>query len=411
MELGEIQIRQVTKRYQLGSTRGHVTRLSEAISERLRRRSAPAVEYRLALDNVSFDVRPGEVMGLIGRNGAGKSTLLKILSRVTTPDSGEILVKGRIGSLLEVGTGFHPELTGYENVFLSGSLLGMRRAEIEAKLDQIVEFAGLADFLSTPVKRYSSGMYMRLAFSVAAHLEPEILLVDEVLAVGDAEFQAKCIGRMGELSRAGRTVVFVSHNMAAIAKLTTQCAVLDKGKLVGILPTAEAVRTYLQTGESGSCWVTYEAPSDDKIMIRGIAVISREGTARREFSCDEPPTFRLWFQGGPTAPRAHCAILIETTDGAPVLFSDIRDDGGQLGAGQNVFEIRLPPRLLAPGSYSITVGVAAPFYGMLDRHEAACSFTIVDHSTERGNERPGVIGLRLAWGRAEMPFEPASGER
>ena len=194
-----------------------------------------------ALRGVSFEVKQGEILGIIGRNGAGKSTLLKILSRVTAPTSGEVRVKGRIASLLEVGTGFHPELTGRENIFLNGAILGMTKAEIRTKLDEIVAFAGIETYLDTPVKRYSSGMYVRLAFAVAAHLDPEILIVDEVLAVGDAEFQKKCLGKMKDVAGHGRTILFVSHNMNAVESLCQRVAYLDQGKLLAMTSDLRAV--------------------------------------------------------------------------------------------------------------------------------------------------------------------------
>jgi homopolymeric O-antigen transport system ATP-binding protein len=199
-----------------------------------------------ALRDVSFEVKRGEVVGIIGRNGAGKSTLLKILSRITAPTRGEVEIKGRVGSLLEVGTGFHPELTGRENIFLNGAILGMKRAEINRKFDEMVAFAEIEKFIDTPVKRYSSGMYVRLAFAVAAHLEPEILLVDEVLAVGDAQFQKKCLGKIGEVAREGRTVLFVSHNMAAMSSLTHRSIVIERGQVLVDGMTTEAIHAYLQ---------------------------------------------------------------------------------------------------------------------------------------------------------------------
>ena len=199
-----------------------------------------------ALRDVSFEVKRGEVVGIVGRNGAGKSTLLKILSRITPPTRGEVEIKGRVGSLLEVGTGFHPELTGRENIFLNGAILGMKRAEINRKFDEMVAFAEIERFIDTPVKRYSSGMYVRLAFAVAAHLEPEILLVDEVLAVGDAQFQKKCLGKIGDVAKEGRTVMFVSHNMAAISSLTQRSIVLERGEVLVDGITAEAIQSYVQ---------------------------------------------------------------------------------------------------------------------------------------------------------------------
>ena len=207
-----------------------------------------------ALKDVSFDVEPGEVVGIIGRNGAGKSTLLKILSRITSPTEGTVELHGRVGSLLEVGTGFHPEITGRENIYLSGSILGMKRREIDVKLDDIVKFSEIEKFLDTPVKRYSSGMYVRLAFAVAAHLEPEILLVDEVLAVGDAAFQNKCLGKMGEVARGGRTVLFVSHNMAVVSKICQRAILLDGGRIVNDSTAITVVESYLNSvSDSNAC--------------------------------------------------------------------------------------------------------------------------------------------------------------
>lgn len=212
---------------------------------RLRGRTVPGVDELWALKDVSFDVQAGEVVGLIGRNGAGKSTLLKILSRIVTPTTGHAVLRGRVGSLLEVGTGFHPDLTGRENIFLNGAILGMRRAEIRRAFDDIIAFAEIERFLDTPVKRYSSGMYVRLAFAVAAHLNPEVLLVDEVLAVGDIQFQRKCLGKMGDVAKSGRTVLFVSHNMAAVEGLCQRGIVLDSGRVAFDGPVDAALRHYL----------------------------------------------------------------------------------------------------------------------------------------------------------------------
>ena len=210
------------------------------------------VEEFWALKDVSFDVRRGEVLGIIGRNGAGKSTLLKVLSRITEPTEGRVVLRGRVASLLEVGTGFHPELTGRENIFLNGAILGMTQREIRSKFDEIVAFAEVDRFLDTPVKRYSSGMYVRLAFAVAAHLEPEILVVDEVLAVGDAEFQKKCLGKMSEVAGGGRTVLFVSHNLGAMRSLCSRAIVMADGKILASAPAAQAIEIYLQSSDHSS---------------------------------------------------------------------------------------------------------------------------------------------------------------
>lgn len=255
-----IKVQDVTKRYQIGLLTGRRT-LREAIMENAvaplqkiafwakGRASESPLRRRtdlLALHNISFDVMPGEVLGLIGQNGAGKSTLLRVLSRITEPTAGRIELGGRVGSLLEVGTGFSGELTGRENIFLSGSILGMRRVEVQRQFDQIVAFAGVEDFIDTPVKRYSSGMHVRLGFAVAAHLEAEILLVDEVLAVGDLAFQRKCIGKMSDIARGGgRTIIFVSHNMASIESLCSSCLLLDKGELITKAAAQEAIAQYV----------------------------------------------------------------------------------------------------------------------------------------------------------------------
>jgi lipopolysaccharide transport system ATP-binding protein len=254
-----ISVEHLTKQYDLGVIgTGTLTRDLNRWWARLRRKPDPYTrigqrdhferigESILALDDVSFQVEQGEALGIIGKNGAGKSTLLKILSRVTAPTSGVVKVKGRIGSLLEVGTGFHPELTGRENVYLNGAILGMRKEEVDRKFDEIVDFSGVEKFIDTPVKRYSSGMYVRLAFAVAAHLDPEILVVDEVLAVGDAEFQKKCLGKMGDVADEGRTVLFVSHNMAAINKLCSRTVLLTSGEVELIEETNEVISRYLE---------------------------------------------------------------------------------------------------------------------------------------------------------------------
>jgi lipopolysaccharide transport system ATP-binding protein len=268
-----ISVERLSKCYRLGAIGGGTLR--EDLSRwwaKLRKRADPSLkigeEHRArhvgqnfwALQDVSFKVDEGDVLAIIGRNGAGKSTLLKILSRVTAPSSGVVKTRGRIASLLEVGTGFHPELTGRENVFLNGTILGMTKAEIRAKFDEIVSFSEIEDFIDTPVKRYSSGMYVRLAFSVAAHLESEILIVDEALAVGDAQFQKKCVAKMGDLSRAGRTVLFVSHNLDALRNLCRGAVVIDRGRLVFSGSVEEAVEEYLGSGTRPSREITFERP-------------------------------------------------------------------------------------------------------------------------------------------------------
>jgi lipopolysaccharide transport system ATP-binding protein len=284
-----ISVENVSKSYRLGDIGGGTLRGDIARRwARFRGRPDPLAEIGsqpharqmgdlfLALDNVSFEVQQGEVLGIIGRNGAGKSTLLKILSQVTSPTAGEIKIRGRIASLLEVGTGFHPELTGRENIFLNGAILGMTKAEIRRKFDAIVAFSEIEPFIDTPVKRYSSGMYVRLAFAVAAHLDPEILIVDEVLAVGDAAFQKKCLGKMGDVSREGRTILFVSHGMAAVRKLCTAAIWIDAGRIVDRGDTSKVIDHYLQRDMENhleSVWEKELAPGDDRVRLRSARAI------------------------------------------------------------------------------------------------------------------------------------------
>ncbi len=290
-----IEVKNIGKKYKIAHMRGGYVALRDVlmnIAKRpfnyLKQKTKRIVgmekkEDFWALSDVSFNVHRGEVIGIIGHNGAGKSTLLKILSQITPPTKGEIIVRGSLGSLLEVGTGFHPELTGRENIFLNGAILNMSQKEITSKFDQIVDFAGIGKFLDTPVKYYSSGMYVRLAFSVAAHMEPDILLVDEVLAVGDAEFQKKCLGKMEEVTKkGGRTIIFVSHNMEAIARLCERCVLLEKGSVVTIGPTQEVINQYIQLKEAIPS--TYERPAGkakDKSYgyIESIRVEDSKGTA------------------------------------------------------------------------------------------------------------------------------------
>jgi lipopolysaccharide transport system ATP-binding protein len=288
----------VGKRYRLGQAASFRYRtLREEITDSFRRRRGEkAPEEFWALRDVSFEVRPGETVGIIGRNGAGKSTLLKILARITPPTAGWAATRGRVGSLLEVGTGFHFELTGRENILLAGAIMGMRRGEILRRYDEIVEFSGISRFLDMPVKRYSSGMYMRLAFAVAAHLDPDILLVDEVLAVGDADFQKKCLGRMADLTSAGRTVLFVSHSMPSIFRLCPRVILLDRGGVVADGPSATVVGHYLSSGLGSTAHRVWEsaadAPGDDVVRLRAVRVRDESGAvveevdARQRFAID-----------------------------------------------------------------------------------------------------------------------------
>ncbi len=413
-----IRVENLSKRYRIGVTptrfRYHDTlreRLTEWVKSPLRglRRASPD-EYVWALQDVSFDVEEGQVLGIIGRNGAGKSTLLKVLSRVTEPTRGTVTVRGRVGSLLEVGTGFHPELTGRENIYLNGAILGMKRAEIDRKFDEIVAFAEVEKFIDTPVKRYSSGMYLRLAFAVAAHLEPEILVVDEVLAVGDAEFQKKCLGKMSDVAQQGRTVLFVSHNMSAILRLTQEAIVLEKGRLVKRAPTPEAVDYYLSSGRSElgeRLWDAEEVPpSAAPFVPLALRVRDGRGQVADTVRSVEPVTVEFEYRLDAPIQGLRIGMYLMTMRGEYVFTSFDTDDPalferyGVRAAGHYVSRAVLPPDLLNEGRY--VIGVNASSFGVRRyfMDENALSFN-VDISGAPGTQWPevrlGPIRPRLQW--------------
>jgi len=298
-----IQTDRLSKQYQIGEMQSAYGTLRDSLASGarrlVRRDHSQHVEDIWALRDVSLEVPEGQVLGVIGKNGAGKSTLLKILTRITTPTSGTAEIHGRVGSLLEVGTGFHPELTGRENVYLNGSVLGMKRREIQSKFDEIVEFSGVERFIDTPVKRYSSGMSVRLAFSVAAHLEPEILLVDEVLAVGDAEFQRRCLGRMEDLSQSGRTVLFVSHQMQAVTQLCDRAVLLEQGEIALDGSAEYVVAEYLQlVGGSSSerTWPEDSAPGDMVVRLLAVRVVDEDGDVVSSVDVRKPVGIEMTFR-------------------------------------------------------------------------------------------------------------------
>lgn len=363
-----------------------------------------------ALRDVSFDVKEGQVLGIVGRNGAGKSTLLKILSRVTEPTKGMITVRGRVGALLEVGTGFHPELTGRDNIYLNGAILGMKRSEIESKFDEIVAFSEVEQFIDTPVKRYSSGMYLRLAFSVAAHLEPEILVVDEVLAVGDAEFQKKCLGKMGDVAQQGRTVLFVSHNMSAILRLTQESIVLDKGKMLMRAPTPQAVDYYLSSGNAQAgerIWDEDEvSASSAPFHPLSLRVRDQRGKVIDTVRSTDPVTIEMEYRIDTPVTGLRVGFYLSTMRGEYVLTSFDTDDPKQFEkfssrkAGHFVSRCVLPPDLLNEGRYAL--GVNASSFGIRRyfQDEQAVAFN-VDASSAPGmhwpEPRQGPIRPRLDW--------------
>ena len=352
-----------------------------------------------ALKDVSLDVRKGEILGIIGKNGAGKSTLLKILSRVTSPTKGAVRVSGRIASLLEVGTGFHQELTGRENVYLNGSILGMTRAEINRKFDEIVDFSGVGSYIDTPVKRYSSGMSVRLAFAVAAHLEPEILIVDEVLAVGDAEFQSKCIGKMQEVSRdEGRTVLFVSHNMGAIRNLCTSAVLLEDGFLKLRGSTDEVIGHYLESGASNDAVAEF----NEELLEAYFRRISISSGSENEIcnEIDVRNSFRINFRIvlKNYAKGMGIGFSVLSRGGPKVFYSSVRLEevlGKNVSPGIHDISVEVPGLFLAPGDFHINAAIQIENVQLFDYKENVLSFSIVESGTSLSQFKGKDIGMVL----------------
>lgn len=365
----------------------------------------PTREEFWALKDVSFEIQQGDRVGIIGRNGAGKSTLLKVLSRITEPTSGKVQIKGRVASLLEVGTGFHPELTGRENIYLNGAILGMSKVEIRQKFDEIVAFAEVEKFLDTPVKRYSSGMYVRLAFAVAAHLEPEILIVDEVLAVGDAQFQKKCLGKMDEVGKQGRTVLFVSHNMGVISQLCPSCIWLENGRVREVGITERIVSVYMQNGIAAYAGdVEFDEDDAKPAQLKRLTLLNEEGQICQNFDCDQSVQIRIEIKVKKPLPGLYGYLGIDKTDGTKILVSDSFDGSSQnpldnLSQGNYQFKIVIPARTLAAGEYLIIFSLACPAADQfqVDTPGTVCSFTLDDFTSRRGNLRAGYFSTLLAW--------------
>ena len=373
----------------------------------------------LALDDVSFTVQQGEALGIIGKNGAGKSTLLKILSRVTAPTSGVVKVKGRIGSLLEVGTGFHPELTGRENVYLNGAILGMKRAEVDRKFDEIVAFSGVEKFIDTPVKRYSSGMYVRLAFAVAAHLDPEILVVDEVLAVGDAEFQKKCLGKMSDVAGEGRTVLFVSHNMNAISRICYRAIWIDNGKVICDLDSSSTIYRYLSKGAESTAeksWANLEsAPGDNIARLKSVKIINSRDQVSETINIDEPLGVEIQYWNLQTGLRPTAIIhfynesgvcLFASNDWNNLIWSKTPRQPGIVTA-----TCHIPPNFLAEGNISVLVAVNTYNPDKIHIYEKdVVAFQVVDRTESNGvrgeyagSHWPGVVRPLFDW---DVKFQP-----
>ncbi|MEQ8972131.1 MAG: ABC transporter ATP-binding protein [Coleofasciculus sp. C1-SOL-03] len=377
--------------------------------------SDPTVEEFWALKDVSFEIQQGDRVGIIGRNGAGKSTLLKILSRITEPTQGSIRIKGRVASLLEVGTGFHPELTGRENIYLNGAILGMSKAEIKRKFDEIVAFAEVEKFLDTPVKRYSSGMYVRLAFAVAAHLEPEILVVDEVLAVGDVQFQKKCLGKMEEVGKEGRTVLFVSHNMGTITQLCTRAIHLSFGQIEHIGNVNSVVSKYLTFGDINSSTLQLRGKektniNNKKMFFHKISIVDQEGVGSTELDVRHPFYLDLEYEFKKTLKNIELSVRIYTNDGRPVLTtcqSDCSPESlGLRSIGIYKTTIKFPAMFLMPGAYLVTIAAHEPMIEILDIHEYVIQFSILETGTKlakyKQHQNIGVVIYDLPWSELKL---------
>ena len=414
-----IRVDDLGKRYRIGGLPSGYRTLRDALATSVRRLSRreppPSTDTIWALRHINFNVERGQVLGIVGRNGAGKSTLLKLLSRVTDPTEGKAEIYGRVGSLLEVGTGFHPELTGRENIYLNGAILGMKRSEIERKFDEIVDFAEVRKFIDTPVKRYSSGMYLRLAFGVAAHLEPEILVVDEVLAVGDAEFQRKCLGKMSDVAHEGRTVLFVSHNMSAILRLTEETIVLDKGQIVMRGPTPEAVDFYMTSEMARSGERRWE-PSDDYQINNpfhplAIRVLDSQGRVVDRVLSSEDFSVEFEYELQDELTGLRVGMYLATSRGEQVFTSFDTDNPEtyerltERRKGHYLSRCRIPRDLLNGGVFILGVNASSFRIRSYFTDEHALTFT-VDPTGAPGSQwaepRRGPVRPALNWEITEV---------
>jgi len=415
-----IEVQGIGKCYRIGahketylSLRDEIAKTSRRITSALSRLAKPSASHSSrhseedfwALKDVSFSVQEGEAVGIIGRNGAGKSTLLKILSQITPPTEGKIICRGRIASLLEVGTGFHPELTGRENIYMNGAILGMSRSEITRKFDEIVDFSELEKFLDTPVKRYSSGMYVRLAFAVAAHLEPEILIIDEVLAVGDVSFQRKCLTKMGAVAHAGRTVLFVSHNMGAVLQLCSRGVELSQGRVAFVGTSQETVDHYCLQGVEITGRVTCRLKPEQDVQIKSVEINSSDGVPvgsiphTQSLNCVITYDIRRWPLNSYVAVNIYNHLddcLVWSCDVQSPEEMSVRRPPGTYQA-----RVVVPEMVLPPGAYNLLVAIYSPSEGAHDVMEDRVRFEITDGGSllsRLGVQRnPALTAIQLAW--------------
>jgi lipopolysaccharide transport system ATP-binding protein len=416
-----IWVENLSKRYVLGHQHAKGDGLRHAIEAAVRnpmqwlrnRKKAFLDEHEefWALKDVSFEIKQGEVVGIIGRNGAGKSTLLKILSRITEPTSGRIRLKGRVASLLEVGTGFHPELTGRENIFLNGAILGMSKVEIKRKFDEIVAFSEIEKFLDTPVKRYSSGMYVRLAFSVAAHLEPEILIVDEVLAVGDTQFQQKCLEKIRSVGESGRTVIFVSHNLSTVRNLCKTAVLMDKGRFILKGDPNVVIGRYLdvQTTNFGVWKRKLPFPASDGVFFEEIAFTANGGQPSNDFNSSQNIQINIQTIATQNFENVQIGLNLVNQEGITVFTTcntDVDKKYIAIPKGRHRFSLQIPAILLPQGRYGLRIISHVPHDRVLELIDQELNFSVHDigsHATALKDSRPGVVTPLFPW--KMQPFD------
>ena len=420
-----IQVESLGKRYYIGRSQGRYRTLRDSLSDMatapfkrgwhlLHGQSTGAADLHealWALRDVSFEVQPGEVLGIIGRNGSGKSTLLKVLSRITEPTEGRARIRGRVGSLLEVGTGFHPELTGRDNIYLNGAILGMKREEIDRRFDEIVAFAEIDKFLDTPVKHYSSGMYVRLAFAVAAHMETDILLVDEVLSVGDLNFQNKCLNSMREFAQSERTVFFVSHNLSSIRRLCNRTLLLSEGKLLADGPTADVIEHYVELNDhaQGGAVSIREFPDspDLPMQLRRVSISDSEGRSLNVYPTSTSLCVETVYEVREPVQSAYVMCAIVDQLGTDILWTyDAESEQfGNRRVGLFKTKVQLPPELLPSGRYHVRVVIVDTNVGVIHHPGSVVWFAVEDHDSllaHRNIPWPGMTRLNPPWTTVEL---------
>ncbi len=411
-----IKVENVSKQYRLGSVgTGTISHDLNRMWARLRGKEDPfakigetndrttkgSSDFVWSLKDINFEVKHGEVLGIIGRNGAGKSTLLKILSRTTSPTTGNIKIKGRVASLLEVGTGFHPELSGRENIYLNGAILGMTKSEINRKFDEIVDFSGVERYIDTPVKRYSSGMYVRLAFAVAANLEPDILIVDEVLAVGDAEFQKKCLGKMKDVSvKEGRTVLFVSHNMAAVKSLCDSLIILHQGQVSFTGKTHEGIQCYLQNMEQSNSFHYKREGSIAHSGFYEVSVLNKNEQLHESFGFDEAVSIGMRLKLSSIHLTALLGFRVVDNLERNIFTTEVSVKEYSSAGGECTFIATIPPAILVPGRYRIILALHIPNQEIIELLTDIVAFEIVETGSsfqQYGNNDYGCVVLNCDW--------------